>query len=108
LTDHLRYWASLREFPTTGRSREEREVEPLFLIATSGKIQERLYPRGFRESKPSWMLLVLLLGGQRLETSGIAVLDSPFCDENGRERRISKKAPKIAEEFERVSLRRKT
>jgi hypothetical protein len=43
-----------------------------------------------------------------LETSGIAVLDSPFCDENGRERRISKKAPKIAEEFERVSLRRKT
>jgi hypothetical protein len=61
-----------------------------------------------------WMLLVLLLGGQRLETSGIAVLDSPFCDENGRERRIttketnSKKAPKIAEEFERLSLRRKT
>jgi hypothetical protein len=45
---------------------------------------------------------------------GIAVLDSPFCDENGRERRIttketnSKKALKIAEEFERVSLRRKT
>jgi hypothetical protein len=25
-----------------------------------------------------WMLLVLLLGGQRLETSGIAVLDSLF------------------------------
>jgi hypothetical protein len=25
-----------------------------------------------------WMLLVLLLGGQRLETPGIAVLDSLF------------------------------
>jgi hypothetical protein len=53
-----------------------------------------------------WMLLVLLLGGQRLKTSGIAVLDSCLRGENAREHRIttkeanSKKAPKIAEEFE--------
>jgi hypothetical protein len=50
--------------------------------------------------------------GDRGARRGFA--SSAFCDENGRERRIttketnSKKAPKIAEEFERVSLRRKT
>jgi hypothetical protein len=33
---------------------EARGIEPLFLITMSSKIQERLYPRGFRESKPSW------------------------------------------------------
>jgi hypothetical protein len=33
---------------------EARGVEPLFLIAMSSKIQETLYPRRFREGKPSW------------------------------------------------------
>ena len=64
---------------------EARGVEPLFPTPMSSKIQERLYARGFREGKRfmemsgwRWMLLVLLLGGQRLETSGIAVFDSLF------------------------------
>jgi hypothetical protein len=32
---------------------EARRIEPLFLIAKSSEIQERLYPRGFGESKAS-------------------------------------------------------
>ena len=39
---------------------EARGVEPLFFIAMSSKIQERLYPRGFREIKRhgnAWMPL---------------------------------------------------
>jgi hypothetical protein len=55
------------------------------------------------------MLLVLLLDDKRLETSGIAVFNRCFRDQNGRQRRIStketnnKKAHKIAEEFERAA-----
>jgi len=37
----------------------------------------------------SRMLLVLLLGGQRLETPGIAVWTACYRDENTRQRRIS-------------------
>jgi hypothetical protein len=61
-----------------------------------------------------WMLLVLLLGGQRLETPGIAVWTACFRDENGRQRRIStketnnKKALKIAEEFESAAKTKRT
>ena len=36
---------------------EARGVEPLFPTPSSTKIQERLYPRGFGESKPSWKWL---------------------------------------------------
>jgi len=36
---------------------EARGVEPLFPMPTSAKIQERLYRRGLRESKPSWKCL---------------------------------------------------
>jgi len=36
---------------------DARGVEPLFPTPTSSKIQERLYPRGFGEGKPSWKCL---------------------------------------------------
>ena len=38
---------------------EARGIEPMFPTPTSSKIQERLCPRGFRESKPSWKCLDL-------------------------------------------------
>jgi hypothetical protein len=36
---------------------EARGLEPLFPMPSSTKIQERLYPRGSRESRPSWKWL---------------------------------------------------
>jgi hypothetical protein len=53
------------------------ESNPCFLRRRPARSRTGLYPRGFRESKQvvempgwSWMLLVLLLGGERLERSG--------------------------------------
>ena len=60
------------------------------------------------------MLLVLLLGGQRLETPESQYWTACFRDENGRQRRIStketnnKKALKIAEEFEHAAKTKRT
>ena len=60
------------------------------------------------------MLLVLLLGGQRLETPESQYWTACFRDENGRQRRIStketnnKKALKIAEEFEGAAKTKRT
>ena len=39
------------------RHLEARGVEPLFPALTSSKIEERLYPRGFADSNPSWKWL---------------------------------------------------
>jgi hypothetical protein len=60
------------------------------------------------------MLLVLLLGGKRLETSESQYWTACFRDQNGRQRPIStketndKKASKIAEEFERAAKTKRT
>jgi hypothetical protein len=42
------------------RNLEASGIEPLFLIAMSSKVQERLYPSGFREKRGhgnAWMAL---------------------------------------------------
>jgi hypothetical protein len=93
---------------------EARGVEPLFPMPMSSKIQERLYPRGFREGKRSWKCLdgagcywfcYWVASVWRHPES--QYWTACFHDENGRQRRITtketnrKKALKIAEEFER-------
>jgi hypothetical protein len=94
---------------------EARGIEPLFPTPTSTKIQERLYPRGFRESKPSWKCLDG--AGCYYFCYWVASIwrhpesqfwTACFRDENGGQCRIttkdtnSKKALKIAEEFEKA------
>jgi hypothetical protein len=64
-----------------------------------------------------WMALDVIsfvIGWRALETSGIAVWTACFRDQNGRQRRIStketnsKKALKIAEEFESAVKTKRT
>jgi hypothetical protein len=64
---------------------EARGVEPLFPACSVQQRPRMLYQSYFRgeyvfmeKDGRTWMLLVSLLGDQRLETSGIAVLDRLF------------------------------
>jgi hypothetical protein len=64
---------------------EARGVEPLFPAYYVQQCPQMLYQSYFRGKHASMhkcgrtrMLLLLLLGGERLETSGIAVLDRLF------------------------------
>ena len=54
-----------------------------------------------------WMLLVLLLGGHRLETSGIAVLDGCFRDgkrQGSAESHLLWPCPRPCSRFARLDL----
>jgi hypothetical protein len=51
-------WRARRSLPASAGAKSGGEgSRTLFPMPTSTKIQEQLYPRGFRESKPSWKCL---------------------------------------------------